>query len=352
MTFNVFTGSPWSGFGHQALADDLSRQRTQLEMIQQIDPDILCFQELYDEKVLFRFQTALEKDYDCYFLLSTGNLPGILFLVSEAILALFLLLLTCLFLDLAALERVFVFLFSLFFVDMTIRFGGFTVLKGFLLGRPLFGEAVFWKRAKFTNYQSECYAIQFSSQAGDWLNNFRQRGFLQVFLQCNKTQVVLNVLNVHTNSGLDDSGRVPQTQQVVEEISKNASKFDVLICAGDFNAQPLTESVGILLKHGYTDCWHAKHPDAHGYTWDNENTFAKTGIRKIPNERVDFIFVSGKVDVTDCHLALNSPPYVSDHYSVLAHLACHKSEAPGTACPEIFPIQLELTEELQQQLQL
>jgi len=326
LTYNVFTGSPWRGFGHEALAKDSLRLSGQIEEIKNLNPDILFLQELYDEKVFTTYQESLS-DYDHFCVCSRETSSLCWFGLLEFGLSL----LCYLFLQIVAMGHapsLLIALASFLLVDLVLRYGGFDVLRGFVLGSPIFGEAIFWKKDKFRlNKSTAPSAIPFRSQKGDLLNVFRKRGFLVVTLDHMASNHVLKLLNVHTNSGADDGSRLLQTQQITSTLSQDTTRYHCILCSGDFNAQPTTPSVQQIVRQAsFLDVWHQINPQCNGYTWDNQNTLARTGYRKIPDERVDFIFVKGEIEIQGCEVVLNKAPFLSDHFGVFGSfsMGAHK----------------------------
>ena len=73
------------------------------------------------------------------------------------------------------------------------------------------------------------------------------------------------------------------------------TEFPSILC-GDFNADPNSDEIRLLLglsspinRTVLRDSWQLVNPDDHGYTWSNENNFARKTLE--PNRRIDYIFV-------------------------------------------------------------
>ena len=73
-----------------------------------------------------------------------------------------------------------------------------------------------------------------------------------------------------------------QVNYILEYISKlEKSTFPNILC-GDFNADPNSDEIRLILgltspvyRTVLRDSWQITNPNDHGYTWSNENTFAQ-----------------------------------------------------------------------------
>jgi endonuclease/exonuclease/phosphatase family metal-dependent hydrolase len=109
--------------------------------------------------------------------------------------------------------------------------------------------------------------------------------------------------------------------------------FPPVLC-GDFNAEPASEEIRMLL--GLTTCpvdglvfhdaWDYAGGDGQGATWDNANPYAAADFE--PDRRIDYIFVGrpaarGAGHVLTCRVTGDRPVngvWPSDHHAVLAEL--------------------------------
>ena len=73
------------------------------------------------------------------------------------------------------------------------------------------------------------------------------------------------------------------------------TEFPSILC-GDFNADPNSDEIRLLLglsspinRTVLRDSWQLVNPDDYGYTWSNENNFARKTLE--PDRRIDYIFV-------------------------------------------------------------
>jgi endonuclease/exonuclease/phosphatase (EEP) superfamily protein YafD len=180
---------------------------------------------------------------------------------------------------------------------------------------------------------AEWYALQ---SDGDGINAFRPRGFLLLPLLISPNTAAARGDNAstprqillatsHTNAGpnlKDDAGRKVQALQVLERVRKTAAALSIedVVLVGDFNAQSHTPSVLSVAEAGYQDAWVSSGPSSPGFTWDNKNPICAAGYRRIPDERVDYIWSKGQhVRAAQCKLAMNHAPYTSDHFGVWAN---------------------------------
>jgi len=91
------------------------------------------------------------------------------------------------------------------------------------------------------------------------------------------------------------------------------------IVAGDLNATEHEPGIR-LLSDQLCDTFRARHPDAPGYTWTNENLLAREN--HAPDRRLDYIFCNRGATVLDARIALDRPDPVfpSDHSALFADI--------------------------------
>jgi endonuclease/exonuclease/phosphatase family metal-dependent hydrolase len=134
---------------------------------------------------------------------------------------------------------------------------------------------------------------------------------------------------------LDASGlRQDQVRQLVRFISETASRRDLVVVCGDFNAGPDSDEIRMLTGRSATaapglvfyDAWEVAGDGSPGFTWSNRNPLAAVGL--YPDRRFDYIFSAwprrgGAGHPTQCTLLGVRPPgeqQVSDHYGLAADL--------------------------------
>ena len=144
----------------------------------------------------------------------------------------------------------------------------------------------------------------------------------------------MNILCTHLNYKYNQSDiRKKQVEYILEYISKlDKTEFPSILC-GDFNADPHSDEIRLLLglsspvkRTVLRDSWQLVNPDDHGYTWSNENNFARKTLE--PDRRIDYIFVgppgkNGLGHPLGSILLGNKEKeglYPSDHFGIMARL--------------------------------
>jgi endonuclease/exonuclease/phosphatase family metal-dependent hydrolase len=134
---------------------------------------------------------------------------------------------------------------------------------------------------------------------------------------------------------LDASGlRQHQVRQLVQFIAETASRRDLIVVCGDFNAGPDSDEIRILTGRSapaapgmvFYDAWEVAGDGSPGFTWSNRNPLAAIGL--YPDRRFDYIFSAwprrgGVGHPTGCSLLGVRAPgeqQVSDHYGLAADL--------------------------------
>ena len=134
---------------------------------------------------------------------------------------------------------------------------------------------------------------------------------------------------------LDASGlRQDQVRQLARFIAETASRQDLVVVCGDFNAGPDCDEIRMLTGRSATaapglvfyDAWEMAGDGSPGYTWSNRNPLAAAGL--FPDRRFDYILSAwprhgGVGHPTRCSLlgvrAPGEQP-LSDHYGLVADL--------------------------------
>jgi endonuclease/exonuclease/phosphatase family metal-dependent hydrolase len=134
---------------------------------------------------------------------------------------------------------------------------------------------------------------------------------------------------------LDASGlRQHQVRQLVQFIAETASRRDLILVCGDFNAGPDSDEIRMLTGRSapaapgmvFYDAWEVAGDGSPGFTWSNRNPLAAIGL--YPDRRFDYIFSAwprrgGVGHPTGCSLLGVRAPgeqQVSDHYGLAADL--------------------------------
>jgi endonuclease/exonuclease/phosphatase family metal-dependent hydrolase len=134
---------------------------------------------------------------------------------------------------------------------------------------------------------------------------------------------------------LDASGlRQQQVRQLVQFIAETASRRDLVVVCGDFNAGPDSDEIRMLTGRSapaapgmvFYDAWEVAGDGSPGFTWSNRNPLAAIGL--YPDRRFDYIFSAwprrgGVGHPTGCSLLGVRAPgeqQVSDHFGLAADL--------------------------------
>ena len=158
--------------------------------------------------------------------------------------------------------------------------------KSFDFDEVSFGNAIISKYP-INNYTS--YLIPTEKE----FNENRNLLHAEIMYENNK----MNIFCTHLNYKCDQSDiRKKQVTFILEYMSKlDKTEFPSILC-GDFNADPNSDEIRLLLglsspinRTVLRDSWQLVNPDDHGYTWSNENNFARKTLE--PDRRIDYIFV-------------------------------------------------------------
>jgi endonuclease/exonuclease/phosphatase family metal-dependent hydrolase len=128
--------------------------------------------------------------------------------------------------------------------------------------------------------------------------------------------------------------RQDQVRQLAGFIGEVASRRDLVIVCGDFNAGPDSDEIRMLTGRAaaagpgmvFYDSWEMAGDGSAGFTWSNRNPLAAAGL--YPNRRFDYILSAwprqgGVGHPVNCEVLGDRPPeqdQISDHYGLLADL--------------------------------
>jgi endonuclease/exonuclease/phosphatase family metal-dependent hydrolase len=131
-----------------------------------------------------------------------------------------------------------------------------------------------------------------------------------------------------------EAARERETVAAARFVEKIAGERHVVL-GGDLDAVPDASSIRFLrglqgldgFSVRYLDAWDAVHPDEAGHTFTTRNPLVmqeSTVTREEPR-RIDYVFVrctddGPTLDVQDCRLIFDAPPWASDHFGVAADL--------------------------------
>ena len=175
--------------------------------------------------------------------------------------------------------------------------------------------------------------IKFNSQLIPTENKFNENRTL-LHTQLLYEEHKINVLCTHLNYKYNQSDiRQDQVKFILEYISHlDSSSFPNILC-GDFNADPMSEEIRLVLglkspinRTVLKDVWQINNPINSGHTWSNQNIYAKKTLE--PDRRIDYIFVgspgkNGLGHPKETHLVgteMKDKIHPSDHFGIITHL--------------------------------
>jgi endonuclease/exonuclease/phosphatase family metal-dependent hydrolase len=329
LTFNVYPGPPIP-----YTAPDLFPHRiaAQITAIRELDPDIVCFQELYCDKSFAALRAAFP-DYDVHRdrgrqnelgeevehprrRRSNASLVGLV-----VVGALFVAVCwyawrpTAALLPLAA--------------AASLWCGAYLVL-------PRNSGLLAWMRNRGTGLgimvrRTRAHVIEhrverFRCQKGDPLNLVAPRGFTRTMIALNSAcecgPAPAFVFNTHLNALGSEKHRVAQAEQLASEILRVSSAARLVLC-GDFNETP-TMCSGVrqcLEGDGYGQADLMLADPVHRPTYcPQQNPLARGSYAP---QCLDQIYFKpganeGLVPTDSARVVFNKAPYISDHYGVLA----------------------------------
>ena len=168
--------------------------------------------------------------------------------------------------------------------------------------------------------ESGCLTMKTQSPTEDYL-----RYALYAALEIEGRKVAF--FNTHLSWKLDEGEvRMGQVEELLQFIHDKTGNGPVFV-TGDFNAPPgTTEIKKMMLKGGFVDLFGALHPKDSGLTWNNKNPFTAGSSVKMPDRRIDFIFMRGIpiTQVNSVKLVLTESEqgiYASDHFGVIAEVS-------------------------------
>lgn len=329
LTFNIFVGSPHPPSPCTKAVPSLgssNRLQLQLDGILEVGADIVCVQEAYCDYCAECY-TQLSPKYDFCLDRHSPTLCSYIALAAIVSVVIF-----CVHLPLSvALPHVadcpdtmgyFVVAWygiSIVVVLLFLARNEFSrgALVAWLSGGVAGGVLVLFDRETFELVESK--SRLFEHQGGDFLNFFRPRGYNQLCLRHKGQNMQLLVTNVHLNLG-GDASRQRQLLEVCNPVVNGWHPGGTHIVCGDFNAGPSAHSIHQMAKHfDFKDCWKNHAPaNEMGDTWCKRNKLTHAVFDQT-DDRVDYIFY--KSSIFKCNFVstvFDRPPYVSDHFGVLA----------------------------------
>mmetsp|Transcript_24329 Transcript_24329/g.79247 ORF Transcript_24329/g.79247 Transcript_24329/m.79247 type:complete len:467 (-) Transcript_24329:217-1617(-) len=363
LTLNVYAGPPLPTMLAGSL-EGSERLRLQIKEILHLKPDLVCCQEVLADGVRSTIIRATADYYGCssathpafsrYALRAFGSALLIvmygLLLVAAAQLAAY-------YIDPLALPRSSA--EPAAFASFIMAFGACaarvvlwvkrSTLYGFAFGETHPAGLLLLHKRSTLRPCWETIASQYTEQAGDLMNLVRPRGVLWRLFELKCDGSPLWVGNTHADA-LSAGGdalsaaaqpsrhRCAQLSQLFSEGERLVECFAScggraydrarVLVAGDLNTTRELREVDVMEKHGFEDAWVLGNGDVPCHSWDGvRNPLVTCGFQSSGAEALrctyDYILrhVSSGLEVTRASLALDSPPWLSDHFGVLAEFA-------------------------------
>jgi endonuclease/exonuclease/phosphatase family metal-dependent hydrolase len=350
--FPPFSGSPFAISQDGSALHNSNRQLLQCARIKSLCvlPDVMCFQEVMSDPIRRVYLKQFAPDYEC---LSFDRVN--IFGYSSYVL---LLLIICT--PLFAATIIFSVMFgwrSLIellgcFEELGLNFAGIidNVVPHLLISLTTATAHRFISRATIGDFLTGCLScsqlilykrslkllearqILFAEQGGDFMNWWRPRGFIFALFELSNGAIV-GVLNAHTNAlpctkvteacPISDSHRITQMHEMCKFAKQEATKRNcTILIAGDMNALPEFEEVLVMEKEGFHNAFTDANPKSKCVTWSQYNPLANVFQVGAEDYCLDYIFYrpakQDQVINLRCDVVLNSAPYVSDHFGLLA----------------------------------
>jgi hypothetical protein len=350
LSYNVYAGTPINipGLSRQQYSLLASgRLPAQTREILRLRPSVVCLQEVHSSKVVDEFAKGLSAEYDYYW----AAVPWHRLLMTAAFWLLCTLLAPALvFRQGYAISAALLWIFVLVSTRQSC-------ICNFLVGGVDAGLLTMWRRQEF-ELAGEPSSVHYKLQSGEIEDVFmtfaRPRGYLRVPLRRRvvsggvgadaKNEPAIDFLNTHALLGHDAENsrrRARQVGQVLSDYADEAANGhgSAVILAGDFNAKDCREGLEVLLEHGFLDSYNAAgDPTQSNATWSpvNELTLGYhceenfTRLDYVLSRDADRAASAANADKagrsssnwslvpTSSKVVLAEPPYLSDHYGVLA----------------------------------
>ena len=133
------------------------------------------------------------------------------------------------------------------------------------------------------------------------------------------------VFNTHLSWRTPESEiRLKQVHELSAFIQEKTGDSECAVM-GDFNAAPGTPEIREMAMRGFTDTFASLCPGDPGLTWDNSNPYAAGSNPKMPDRRIDYLFIKNPSKILSglksvervLTLPLNGV-FASDHFGLLA----------------------------------
>lgn len=173
--------------------------------------------------------------------------------------------------------------------------------------------------SKYPVVKSDCYTMQTKSPSENYLR-------YALYARLKSPAGPLAVFNTHLSWKIPESEtRQAQVKELLAFMDSK-DKGDPAFVMGDFNASPNLPEIHQVGWAGWTDLYEEKHPLNPGITWNNTNPFTAGSSIKMPDRRIDYIWMKDlneNFEIESCDVVYAEPEdgiYASDHMGVLAEL--------------------------------
>ena len=309
ITYNIFVGSPLENYFRNGTKSVLieNRAKDQIMEIKAINPDIICFQEMYSISIVNLYKKNLS-EYDAYYDYKFCTFGKLLYSSCNVVIFIpLILILKYIF----AIESIYIYFAAFLLMTIFIHIMLLNkVIYLFLYGDIKTANVIFYKHYLQIDHKSS-YVKEFDNQDGDILNIFRKRGFIAMNIQIGNS--ILSIINCHLSNRqtlcekdkcLESSiNRHLQIEEMIEDINTN---HKVILC-GDLNSYSNSIEIN-LLKDRFNTVMEID-------TWSNNNNLTK-GFIMLEDHQSDYIFtyniniISSRLIMKDEYIQL------SDHYGI------------------------------------
>lgn len=317
LTYNVFAGSPvpYIGGGIESLSP--TRLNAQIEAVQSLTPNIVFLQELYCNFAVNEYSQLpyLNLIKPKRHWRPLGFFVYFSYVLAISVLVALLPSVVMYFKSGGGNFKVFLLICVAVLLPMIAWGLRFCSLRGWLTGNISGLAILIDKSLQVTDVTFKL----FDNQSGDYLNTLSPRGYLTA---CVKVQGLTMLLcNVHYNRTHSKSrlAQVTETLRVIID-----SKSDIVVLAGDFNADITSKEVQFLEDCGFIHVHKSEGRTGNlHFSWSKSNVLSKPLFSKgSHDELIDHILIFSKQNlatVQQSQIVLYQYP-LSDHYGLLAKL--------------------------------
>lgn len=144
-----------------------------------------------------------------------------------------------------------------------------------------------------------------------------------LLVECTTDGGPLAVVNTHFTWRIDTlQERVAQAEVLLPAIERFAGRDTRKILCGDFNDDPDSPAIRLVLGSGFRDAFAERHPNDIGLTFSLDNPHVDR--RYTRSQRLDYVFAAGGLTIDNCAVVFdgrNGFDLASDHYGVFCTFA-------------------------------